>query len=50
MAKKVPFFIGDNLGTTMTPKLYFWMRLISGKSFGFIYYLIEFFSALKNMH
>lgn len=32
--KRLPFMIGDNLGTIMTPELWLWGRLISGKKIG----------------
>lgn len=45
--KRIPFFIGDNIGTTMTPKLWLWGRLISGKLIGLLYYPLALFSALR---
>lgn len=46
----VPFFIGDNLGTTMTLKLWLWMKLISGKKIGVLYYPLVYLSALYNVN
>lgn len=47
--KKVPFFIGDNLGTTMTLGLWLWMKLISGKKIGKLYYAYVWLDTLLNV-
>lgn len=44
-----PFIIGDNLGTIMTPKLWFWMQLMAGRNRGVPYYVIALFDAIKNV-
>lgn len=36
--KRLPFLIGNNIGMTMTPKLWLWIRLLSGKKIGYLYY------------
>lgn len=36
--KRLPFMIGDKLGKTMTPELWLWGRLISGKAIGQLFY------------
>jgi len=44
-----PFIIGDNVGTIMTPALWFWMQLMVGRRIGNMYYVIELISAIKNV-
>jgi hypothetical protein len=36
--KRLPFMIGDRFGMTMTPELWLWGRLISGKLIGQLFY------------
>ena len=48
--KRIPFNIGDNIGTLMTPKLWLWGRLVSGKLIGQLYYPMVAWSAFKNYH
>lgn len=44
--KRLPFMIGDNVGTTMTLKLWLWIRLICGKKIGYFYYPLVLFTMI----
>ena len=37
-AKALPFMLGNEIGLTMTPSLWLWLRLISGKKIGLLWY------------
>jgi len=51
-AKRMPFNLGIELGMKMTPSLWLWLRLISGKSIGKLWYPVcwsgKFFARLQN--
>lgn len=46
-ASHLTWKIGDNIGTIMTPKLWLWMMLISGKKIGYLYYISVMFGMLS---
>ncbi len=51
-AKRMPFNLGIEIGMKLTPPLWFWLRLISGKKIGYIWYPMawcgKLFSRIQN--
>jgi len=45
----IRFMISNRIGMQMTPSLWLWMKLISGKKIGYLFYIFIFFEILFNI-